>query len=172
MWRSLSFLGLVVLAACTTQQARRSDTASPAAATLAGTTATDVATARKAIDSANARAMTAAVAGDTATFAGLYADDAVLMMPNAQAAVGHAAIAKALAGLMVNEKLTNFKLTTRDVIAAGDYAIETGAVNITLQPKSGKAMSDVGKYLTVWKKQPDGSYRIVRDMVNSDLPGK
>ena len=69
-------------------------------------------------------------------------------------------------------KVTAFKLNTQDVIATGDYAIETGSVTMTLQPKTGKAMNDVGKYLTVWKKQPDGSYKIIRDIANSDLPAK
>lgn len=32
-------------------------------------------------------------------------------------------------------------------------------------------MDDTGKYLTVWKKQPDGNWKIVRDIFNSDKPG-
>ena len=35
-------------------------------------------------------------------------------------------------------------------------------------PKS--ATTDKGKYLTVFKKQPDGSWKAVADMINSDLP--
>lgn len=34
----------------------------------------------------------------------------------------------------------------------------------------GKATLDKGKFLTVWKKQADGSWKIIRDMYNSDLP--
>ena len=169
----LMLLTLLALAACTTKEARRNDTASPAAATLAGAPAGDATAARKAIDAADARAMEAAVRGDTATFGAFYADDAVLMMPNEKAAVGRPAISKALAGIMTGPmRVTAFNLKTQDVIAAGDYAIEMGAVTMTLQPKTGKAMNDVGKYLTVWKKQPDGSYKIVRDIMNTDLPMK
>jgi hypothetical protein len=29
---------------------------------------------------------------------------------------------------------------------------------------------DKGKYLTVWKKQADGSWKVLFDMFNSDLP--
>ena len=35
---------------------------------------------------------------------------------------------------------------------------------------SGKTVSDKGKYLTVWKKQPDGSWKVLLDIYNSDLP--
>ena len=33
-------------------------------------------------------------------------------------------------------------------------------------------VKDKGKYLTVWKHQPDGTWKIVRDINNSDLPAK
>jgi ketosteroid isomerase-like protein len=60
---------------------------------------------------------------------------------------------------------------SHDLIVSGDYAIKTGAYEMTVQPKKGKAMHDVGKYVSVWKKQPDGSWKMVRDVFNSDLPG-
>jgi ketosteroid isomerase-like protein len=37
-------------------------------------------------------------------------------------------------------------------------------------PKDKKPITDHGKYLTVFKKQPDGSWKMVADMINSDLP--
>jgi ketosteroid isomerase-like protein len=33
-------------------------------------------------------------------------------------------------------------------------------------------VADRGKYLAVWKKQADGSWKIEADMWNSDLPAK
>ena len=29
---------------------------------------------------------------------------------------------------------------------------------------------DVGKYLLVWKKQPDGGWKVLREIYNTDLP--
>lgn len=43
---------------------------------------------------------------------------------------------------------------------------------MVMQPKASKPVHEIGKYLTVWKKQPDGSYRIIRDIFNSDGPMK
>ena len=39
---------------------------------------------------------------------------------------------------------------------------------ILTDPK-GNAVSDKGKYLTVYKKQPDGNWKVIADIGNSDL---
>jgi len=87
-----SIVAVLALAACTTKEARRPDTAAPATATLAGTPASDVSAVRQAIEAANARFDSAVLKGDTATLAGMYSDDAVLMMSGSPAARGHEAI--------------------------------------------------------------------------------
>lgn len=166
-----ALFALGALAACTTRDARRADTTSPATATLAGAPASDAAV-RQAIDSAYARFSAALTKGDTATLANTYTADAVLMAPDVKAVTGHDAIAKTFAGMLASMHPTGLALHTQDVIVSGDYAIETGSSEMTLQGKGGKAVHDVGKYLTVWKKQPDGSYKIVRDIFNSDGPTK
>jgi uncharacterized protein (TIGR02246 family) len=169
-----SIIAVLALAACTTKEARRPDTAAPATATLAGGPAPDVAAVRQAIEATNARFDTAAVKGDTSALAGFYAEDAILMMSGSPAARGHEAIAKSFAGMGAAMKLSTFKLETQDVIVAGDYAIETGAYDMTAQPaaKGAKQQHEVGKYLVLWKKQADGSYKILRDIANSDQPMK
>jgi ketosteroid isomerase-like protein len=53
---------------------------------------------------------------------------------------------------------------------AGDLAIETGTFTFTQKPKGSAAITDKGKYMTVWKKQADGSWKLLRDIANSDLP--
>jgi len=166
----LAVVALAGLTACTTQQARRTDTTSPATATLAGAPATDAAAVRQAIEAQNSRFSAAALKGDTATIAGIYADDAIVMGPNEPAFHGHDAIAKGLAKMMSAMSLTGHKLQTQDVIVAGDYAIETGAYDVSAAPPKAKPVHDVGKYIVVWKKQTDGSYKILRDVFNSDEP--
>ena len=92
----------------------------------------------------------------------------MVFAPGAPVARGRAAINKANADMFANATVTDFKLTTADVIVTGDYAIETGAYDMTVKPKAGKAEPDIGKYVTVWQKQPDGSWKIIRDIFNSD----
>ena len=65
----LSVVAVIALAACTTQQARRTDTAAPATATLAGSASGDVTSVRQAIEAQNTRFDEAVVKGDTATLA-------------------------------------------------------------------------------------------------------
>jgi len=40
---------------------------------------------------------------------------------------------------------------------------------MTVQPKTGRPMDDVGKCITIWKKQPDGEWKMIRDIFNSDM---
>lgn len=40
------------------------------------------------------------------------------------------------------------------------------------QAKNAKPVHEIGKYVVVWKKQPDGTYKIFRDIGNDDSPMK
>ena len=170
--RRVALLTAVAVAACTTQTARRADTAAPATATLAGTPSSDPAAVTKTLEGIYARFATALMKGDTATLASTYTDDAILMADNAKIAKTHDEIAKTFGGMLAAMKVTSFAGHTHDVILANDYVIETGTYEMGIQPKKGPAGNDVGKYLTIWRKQADGSYKIARDIFNSDGPVK
>jgi ketosteroid isomerase-like protein len=66
--------------------------------------------------------------------------------------------------------VTVFDGKTESVILAGDLAIETGSSQMAMKPKTGPEMKETGRYLAVWKHQEDGSWKIIRDIGNSDLP--
>lgn len=163
---------VIVLVGCTTKTARRPDTTAPAAATLAGSPAVDIATIRKAIAALDSSQGAALIKGDIAAATAYYADDAIVMVPNDKIAIGHDAVAKAMSTFLDQTKVLAFTPHSQDVLVTGDYAIETLTYEMTLQPKKGKPFKDVGKGLTVFKKQPDGSYKAVRDIFNSDGPAK
>jgi ketosteroid isomerase-like protein len=94
-----------------------------------------------------------------------------LLWPNAPRATGKSAIAKVTASAFA---IPDFKLEWHpDQIAvarSGDLGYTSGAYVWTFKDASGKPASDKGKYLTVWKKQPDGSWKVLLDMFNTDLP--
>ena len=126
--------------------------------------------ARAAIEKANAAFSEAMKRGDAAAAASNYAADAIVMMPNAPAMQGTAAITAGMSAMVKDMTIIVFVPKTESVIIAGDLAVETGSVQMTMKPKTGPEMKDMGKDLTVWKHQADGSWKIIRDINNSDLP--
>jgi uncharacterized protein (TIGR02246 family) len=145
---------------------------SESAAGVAAATAADAGEARRAIEAANARFADAAKRADTAIVGAIFAEDVVVMMPNQPAQRGLDAARRSFASMFAPSTVKQFDLKTDDVAVGGDLAVETGSYEMTLQPPGGREVKDKGKYITVWKRQADGSWKIIRDMVNSDLPLK
>ena len=144
----------------------------PSAGGASGNVSPDTASVRGAIEAANAKFVEAFKRADKAILIANYADDAILMMPNEEAWRGRDAIDKGFTGFLSQVSFKDGAATTGDVMVAGDLAVETGTFAWTLQPKSGPEIKDKGKYLTVWKRQADGTWKIVRDINNTDLPAK
>ncbi len=130
----------------------------------------DAAAVQQQIEAANAAAAKAWQAKDTANCSSNYAPEAIIMMPNEPAWVGADKIHAGMVKFVTEVSLKDAQVKTENVMLSGDMAVETGSFEWTLQPKTGKAIHDKGKYLTVWKQQADGSWKIVRDINNSDLP--
>ncbi|MDX2058162.1 MAG: DUF4440 domain-containing protein [Gemmatimonadales bacterium] len=98
----------------------------------------------------------------------VFAEDAVSLPPNAPAAVGRAAIQEYMKGF---PPVRDFAMVHQMIDGAGDLAVVHGSYTMTLPgPDSGRTITDVGKYLEVWKRQADGGWRVIRDSWTSDLP--
>jgi len=100
-----------------------------------------------------------------------FDDQGSMLVPNAPIATGKKAIAKLTASGFA---LQGYKLTWHPdkagVARSGDLGYTSGTYEWSFKDASGKAVSDKGKYLIVWKKQADGSWKVLFDMNNSDLP--
>jgi len=161
--KRLSLVALLITAAAACSQ--------PAPAAPPPPPPPDPAAVRSAIETANSKAAAAMLAGDVTAGTAHYADDAVVMMPNAPKATGKAEIAGMFTGMMAEMTVTAANFTTNEVLIDGNTAIETGAFNVTMKmKKGGHEIKDTGKYMTVWKKQPDGGWKVIRDINNSDMP--
>ena len=128
----------------------------------------DRAEVKRGIDSALARFRDGIMTGDTAKIISAYTADAIVLAPNLPLARGHAGIGQLFTGMLSAYTFTAAKMTTLDLILTGEYAIETGTFEMTMRPKTGASIADVGKYVSVWQKQSDGSWKMVRDIFNSD----
>lgn len=108
--------------------------------------------------------MAAGNAKDAAAIAALYAEDAMVMPPNAAAVKGRAAIQAFWKG-MVDQLGSKVTLTKVSGWQGGDTGYEAG----TFAAMMG-GVNDSGKYLISFKKGADGKWLITNDIFNSDLP--
>jgi uncharacterized protein (TIGR02246 family) len=101
-----------------------------------------------------------------------YADDATLMMPDAPIITGKDAIRSGVTQMFADKNLAlSFTTTTAQVAKSGDIAYTQGTYSMTAtNPKTKKLVSEKGKYLTVYKKQSDGTWKAVEDIDNADAP--
>ena len=159
---------VLFVAAC----APKGDTAVKDSAATAAPPVVDVAAVRQAIDQGNAKLVDALQRADSAGLATSYDDDAVTMMSGMPAWRGKADIMTQGKAMLQQVKLSDIKFNTTSVDIGGDYAIETGTYEMTATEKGEKPVPDKGKYVTVWKKQADGSWKIYRDISNTDIPPK
>lgn len=62
-------------------------------------------------------------------------------------------------------------VTTKEVIVSGDWAFAHGVYTDESTPKAGgKTAYTDGKFLTVFKRGPDGKWRIYADTSSSNVP--
>ena len=111
--------------------------------------------------------MKAAADHGTQGYMSYYADDAV-EVPNGHAFLrGKAEIAKTMGFL---DDPNNHLLWTPvggDMAASGDFGYTYGTFEFRSRDKEGKLVSNYGKYTSIWKRQKDGSWKVVLDMGNA-----
>ena len=109
----------------------------------------------------------AANAGNFAAAVSYYQDDAGLLLPNTAVVQGREPIRKWLAA---NPPIAGFTIEPVDIDGRGDLAYVRGNYSLTLTPPGAAAIHDRGKFVEIWRKQADGSWKIKWDIFNSDLP--
>lgn len=94
----------------------------------------------------------------------LYEDGAVLFAPKAPAAIGKAAIREAFKGLLMapGVKMT-FKSTSVNVSRSRDLAVQRATFQVETTGKDGKPTTETGQAVMVWRKQSDGSWKVIAD---------
>jgi uncharacterized protein (TIGR02246 family) len=121
------------------------------------------------VDSARKAYVSAWLAADADQIAQLYTNDALVLYPNQPAVVGRAAILTYFKDFFHQFPLNEFELTSEEVQIIGSLAIDRGKYKWKGSPKKGGVpINDYGKYLVILKRQPDGSWKVARDMDNSD----
>ncbi len=110
-------------------------------------------------------------AGQVSEFIDLYfAPDAVWLGHNREAIRGREAI-----GAFFKEGFAaapvNISIEVEKIEQSGDLAYELGREVITVTDKDGAKKQHHGKYVAVWRRQPNGDWRCVVDAPSSE-PGE
>lgn len=106
---------------------------------------------------------------DAEAVAAFYSDDAIAYPPNEPAAVGKAAAQKVWAAYFADSTFTiSWKTDHAGASASGDLGFTSGTYEDSFQGPLGNRVTEKGKYLCVWAKQKDGTWKAVHDMWNTD----
>lgn len=101
--------------------------------------------------------------------ASFYAPDAVAYPPGEPIAVGHDAAKRVWSRYFADPSFSiSWKTAHADVSASGDLGFTTGTYEASSAGLDGKLVREIGKYSCVWKKQPDGRWKAIHDMWNTD----
>jgi len=105
--------------------------------------------------------------GGGAAFAKWFADDAVTLSNGQAAVIGKAAIAAD-----TNWSAADYQLTWKPdggrMSPGGDMGFTWGHYEGHFKKPDGSAGLTSGRYMTVWKKQPDGSWKVALDASNNE----
>lgn len=108
---------------------------------------------------------------DLEKFLTYYAPDASVFVPGMPIATGTAPIREAFTKLTsMPGFLLQWTVAKADAGTSGDLGYTSGAYEMSVNDATGKPTTDKGKYVTVWKKQTDGQWKVVADIFNSDAP--
>lgn len=113
----------------------------------------------------------AAARNDLAATVAFYADDAVLLPPNAPIARDPKSIRDNWAAMLGPGTVISWKVSKAEAAKSGDLGYLYGTYSLSMKdPKGGPAVNDTGKMVEIWKKQDDGKWKCIVDTFNSDLP--
>ncbi len=155
-WTGMILLTAIVLSGCSPQLQPAPDTR---AADEAAIRDADIAWSR----TAETRDLEALVS--------YYTDDVIVLPPNMPVVVGKEA-ARELNRSQLATPGISMKWQPEKVEAArsGDIGYARGTYVLTVTGPSGAPVTDKGKYIEIWKKQADGSWKVAVEIFNSDLP--
>jgi uncharacterized protein (TIGR02246 family) len=115
------------------------------------------------IRAADADFAKAAAAKDLDKCMSLYADDAVFFSSGSPAVLGKDNIRAVIQRMLAAPMQLKVNIASVDVARSGDLAMDRGTVEAAVTDKKGKTTIQTSEYVLVWKKGPDGMWKIAAD---------
>jgi len=131
----------------------------------------DKAAEETALKNADADWSKAAAAQDVDKTVSYYAADALVLPPNGTAITDRVAIRNAWKEMITAPGFSGGWTATKvEVAKSGEIGYVSGTWEFKSNGPDGKATSDHGKFVEVWKKQSNGPWKCAVDIWNSDVP--
>ena len=126
---------------------------------------------REAVDKGHEAWLGAMTANDAAALGQLVTSDVVLMPPHQPPVAGRQGVVDWFADVVKQARTVAVTVPQREVIVAGDVAIERGSFTWKVAPMGAAShVEDRGNFLAIWRQQSDGSWKLTRNIWNSTVP--
>ena len=113
--------------------------------------------------------LNAAKTGDVERLVSFQADGASMFPPNAPIATGKEARRGVWSDIAASPSV-DWQTSSVEVSRAGDVAYSWGTYELGVTDAEGNPATEIGKWVNVWKKQPDGAWKQVVVIWNPDQP--
>jgi len=155
---------LLLSSACSPGQ-QESSTPPPAAPTAqAGSGTVEVREAQTA-------RMNALAAGDVEAYLNVYMDDAAWMPPGSTEIVGKEAARQRISQAFEAATLEPVFDSQEQTVMSPEWIADRGHYSVVVTPKEGgEGRQEVGFYLTIWRRDADGRWKIFFDIWNTNRP--
>lgn len=102
---------------------------------------------------------------DLTAWVDFYTDDAIFVGPAAPAIEGRSAFIDAAPRISIS----SMEIVADSTLGTGDFAATLGRATWVSGPKGSDAPTVRRRFLMVWRREPDGRWRIARELLNEDV---
>lgn len=102
---------------------------------------------------------------DPSAWVSSYTDDAVFSAPGVPTIEGRDAFLAAAAHVSIS----SMRIAAETTIGSGGFAATTGRATWIAGQRGSGASERRRRFLMVWRREPDGQWRIARELLNDDL---
>ncbi len=104
---------------------------------------------------------------DVDLVASFYAETAIAYPPNEPVCIGRAAARKVWANYFSDPSFT-MSWKTLHAEVSGELGYTAGSYQDSFKGPDGTMVNEKGKYVCIWKKQGDGTWKAIQDIWNAD----
>ena len=127
---------------------------------------------RHAVDRGHEQFLAAMRDGDAGALVALVSDDVTFCPPHEATRTGKSDVRAWAQQVFSQVKTQRIAVSDRDVDVSGDLAVDRGSFVWVVTPSGGgNSIEERGRFVAIWKKQSDGSWRVAHDIWNSSNPG-